>query len=329
MFDVATIPDLLRLVAVPAFAWASWRDIRTRRVSDRFWLPLYGLGAVILVWDTYMALMVDGLFLRVYIVQVAISLGVVAPAAYAFWRLGTFGGADKKALYAIAVLFPAYPSYSIAGVTLPLNAAIVGVFSLTILSNTVLVGLVYPMVLAIRNAIEGRFTPFMFVGRPVSWEGIETTHGRLLETESGFTRTGLDLDALRMYLEWRGRSLADLRSDPDRYRDPASLPRTPNRVGDGAVRADGGDGPIRSDGERRTRSAADPWGAAAFVDDVGRAYGTTPESLRDGLEVLVRNDRVWVSPGIPFIVPIFLGLVLALTYGDLLYSILSAIGFIA
>ena len=68
----------------------------------------------------------------------------------------------------------------------------------------------------------------------------------------------------------------------------------------------------------------DEWGAQAFLDDIeGDAYGTTPEKLRDGLEVLVAEDVVWVSPGLPFIVPMFLGLVVSLVYGDLLVSAVS------
>ena len=39
--------DILRLVAVPAFAWAAYRDVRTRRIPNRLWPPLVAvvLGA--------------------------------------------------------------------------------------------------------------------------------------------------------------------------------------------------------------------------------------------------------------------------------------------
>jgi preflagellin peptidase FlaK len=38
------------------------------------------------------------------------------------------------------------------------------------------------------------------------------------------------------------------------------------------------------------------------------------------------RETVWLSPGVPFIVPVFLGLVVALTYGDLLFGLLRALG---
>jgi preflagellin peptidase FlaK len=75
--------------------------------------------------------------------------------------------------------------------------------------------------------------------------------------------------------------------------------------------------------------ADDPWGAEAFLEDVeGTAYGTTPRKLREGLDVITEPGRetVWYTPGIPFVVPMFAGLVVALTYGDLLFVLLRALG---
>jgi preflagellin peptidase FlaK len=71
----------------------------------------------------------------------------------------------------------------------------------------------------------------------------------------------------------------------------------------------------------------DEWGAAAFLASLeGSAYGTTPEALRDGLAVVADREAVWVTPGLPFVVPMFLGLVVTLLVGDLLYVLLSALG---
>jgi preflagellin peptidase FlaK len=37
-------------------------------------------------------------------------------------------------------------------------------------------------------------------------------------------------------------------------------------------------------------------------------------------------EEVWVTPGIPFLVPIVAGIILAFAYGDLLISGLGALG---
>ncbi len=331
---LGSTPDLLRLLAVPVFGWAAYRDIETRRVPNRTWLPLAVLAVVLLLWDTY-AVVTGPTSGRLFFIQVAISLGFVAPLAYGFWLIGGFGGADAKAFMLVAVLFPAYPTYYLQTTSLPLEPSLVGVFSLTILSNTVLAGVVYPLGVAAGNLLRGRFSWAMFLGKPVAADRLTEEYGRLLEDADGFTRSGLDLDALRMYLQWRGTNLGALRADPTAHRDPDSLPADPNPPGDGSFATDGGvDDPVTDEGASADDqsagdpTAADPWGAERFLDDIeGSAYGTDPETLRGGLELVADADEVWVSPGIPFLVPMFVGLVAALTYGDVLYALLSAIGF--
>ncbi len=346
----ASTPDLLRLVAVPLLGWAAWRDIQTRRVPNVVWYPMAALGVLLLVWEGAGHLPPAEAVDRLYLLRVGISLGFVVPLSYLFWRLGGFGGADAKALMALAVLVPVFPTYYLQTATLPLVSTTLGVFSMTILTNTVILGLLYPLALTLRNAARGVFSPLMFIGHRIPVAALRTTHGRLLETEEGFTRGGLDLDALRMYLRWRGTTLEALRTDPDAHRDPSSIGDTFDPT-DGAVgvgpATDGGvadaadDAPADGLADRTASAGAvrdattpagtpaleDPWGAAAFLDSIeGTAYGTTPQGLRDGLELVARRDHVWVSPGIPFIVPMFLGLVVAFTYGDLLFGLLGMVG---
>ena len=359
---VADVPDLLRLVAVPALGWAAWRDVKVRRVPNRVWYPLAALGAALLAWEAWQLGVlagVDTVQARLFVVRVAVSLGMVVPLSYLIWRLGGFGGADAKAVMALAVLLPTFPTYvlTVGGDVFVVPPAVgrsaLGVFSLAILTNAALLSATYPAYLAVRNLLAGNRSRLAFVGKRVPASSVQKRHGSLLETPEGYTRRGLDLDALRMYIRWRGVDLTDLRADPEQYRDAASLPEDPGDPTDGAIVPDGGveggrDDPGRSDGattedreaddegvqaDARPEQSAqseqaydDPWGAAAFLDDVGSAWGTTAADLRGGLEVLTTRDRVWYSPGIPFIVPIFLGLVVGLLYGDLLFSALRALG---
>ncbi|MEF8853271.1 MAG: A24 family peptidase C-terminal domain-containing protein [Haloarculaceae archaeon] len=329
--------DLARLVAVPVFAWAAYRDVETRRVPNRTWPPLAALGVGLLAVEGYRMATGDvpggDLARERFLLSVAVSLGLVAPVGYLFYWFGGFGGADAKALIVLAVLFPTFPTYILPTTSLPLTATTLDVFSLTILTNTVVVGAVYPLAVAGRNALGGHTGKAMLIGKPVRATDVPDEYGSLMETPDGFTRHGLDIDALRMYLRWRGCSLADVRADPETCRDPASLPEDPNPPGDGSIAP--GDPPepdadVATDGGRDAETGdagtelTDPWGAAAFLEDIeGDAYGTTPEKLRDGLEVLVAEDVVWVSPGLPFIVPMFVGLVVSLVYGDLLVAAVS------
>lgn len=323
----ASVPDLLRLLAVPVFAWVAIRDVRTRRVPGTAWIPLGTLGAVLLVWDGWVAYTTDLYAWRAFLLPAALGLGIVVPVAYLFAYFGHFGVADMKALLVLALLFPVVPTYAIGPTTVPIAGGD-GLlpFSLSILSNGVLAGLVIPIVLAIRNGLAGRFTPIAALGWPIDVDRITRTHGKLLQTTEGYTLDGLDLDALRMYLRWRGNTLSELRADPDAFRDPGSLPSTPNPPTDGAVAASPpvGDGGTVDREESVKVDGEDPWGAAAFLDSIeGSAYGTDPDDLRNGLEVLTTEETVWYSPGTPFLVPLFVGLVIALVYGDVLVALIG------
>ncbi|KAB1187164.1 MULTISPECIES: A24 family peptidase [Haloferax] len=339
MFGIGTLPDLLRLVVVPVLAWTAWRDIRTRRVPNVVWYPLAALGLALLAWELFGHLPVETVFDRLYLIRVGVSVFFVIPLSYLFWRLGGFGGADAKALMVFAILLPTFPSYTVGELVFPLERTALGVFSMTILTNTVIVGLAYPLLLAARNLAAGEFEfPLSFVGRRVTVPSLATTHGRLFESADGITRNGLDLDALRMYLRWRGLTLSDLCENPQALRDPETIGETFEPT-DGAVHravsTDGGltiddDGTADPEPVEETGSDTDfddPWGAAEFLDSIdGSAYGTTPEKLRGGLELVTTRDSVWISPGIPFIVPMFVGLVVAFLYGDILFGVLSAVG---
>ena len=339
---LATLPDLLRLLVVPVFAWAALRDVRTRRLPNRLWPPIYAFGLSLLLWEVARLWPLAGFEGRLFVVQAAISLLFVAPLGYAFWYLGAFGGADAKALIAIAVVFPTFPTYVVGATVFPLVVTDVGVFSLTILTNTVLLGLAYPVALAGYNLANGEISPVAPLARPVSTTSLVDRHGRLFEDTEGTTRNGLDLDALRMYLRWRGLTLAELRAEPQRLRDPATVTKTYDPTDGGThvgPRTDGGTAEGVASTERVgsaerpasvERTSDDPWAAERFLSEIdGTAYGTDPETLREGLTVVTTREEVWVSPGLPFVVPMFLGIVVALTYGDLLFAALGALGLVA
>jgi len=352
----ASIPDLLRLVAVPFFGYVAYRDIKTRRVPNRLWLPLTALAVLLLVWDGVTVYQLGDTYAgqierQRYLLGVGFSVFFVIPLVYGFWLIGGFGGADTKAFWVIALLFPVYPVYRLAELgieagprLLPVVEPNLPVFSLTILSNTVIVGIAYPVALAARNAVSGYVSPGMFVAKPTRWNAVVGEYGTLLSfperglTEdlslsglrSYFSWRGLDLDALRMYLRYRGLSLTEVRENPQRYRDPATLPESPNDPGDGSIPAGGEEtegavpNPQPDGGEYD-----DPWGAEAFLDDIeGNAYGTSPETLRAGLETLTAEETVWISPGIPFLVPLFVGLLVSLSVGDVLFVVLETVGLV-
>ena len=333
---IASGPDLLRLVVLPVFAWAAWRDINTRRLPNRLWPPLVALGIGLLAWEAIQLAPFGTPQGRFFLVQVGVSLLFIAPLGYAFWWLGGFGGADAKALITLAVLLPTFPEYTLGSLKLPLIETPVGVFSLTVLTDTVLIAAVAPILLAVGNLVRGHINlKAMFFARPVSVDSIPDCHGKLFETPDGIAR-GLDLDALRMYLRWRGSTLSAVQADPEAHRDPSNVDTTHDPTDGGThvgPRTDGGVEQSAAESSAAASDAAasvdDPWAAERFFEEIdGTAYGSTPEGLRETLELLAATDRetLWVSPGLPFVVPMFVGLVIAFTYGDLLFGLFGWLG---
>jgi len=328
--------DLLRLLAVPAFVWAAWHDHRTRRVPRHVvWPILVAIAVLTLAWDLWAAWSAPFTYeWNRLTLRAGLSIGLVIPAAVLAYRLGGFGRADLKAVAALALLFPSAPTPIIAGgPALPLVHSEIGLFSLTVLTNGVLITLVYPGWLGLRNLAAGRVSRFAFFGIESPTEELLGKHGRLLEGSGGLLPRGLDLDALRKYLRWRGNTLSAQRTRP-RLRHPATLPTEGNDPTDGGLDAgvqviERTAVPASESGETDLDPdalAADPWGAKRFVHEVGPVYGTTPEVLREGLDLIVRRHRVWFSPGMPFLVPLTLGLLVALTYGDLLFGLFGLLG---
>jgi preflagellin peptidase FlaK len=313
------------------------RDVRTRRIPGIYWTPLtvLGLGLLYLDWNDPPRFPA---FENEVMITLTIGIGFVVSVSYLFYYVGAFGGADAQALMTIAILFPFYPELSVSGTALPLSEGVVPVFSLTILTNSVIGGVAYPLALGARNLLRGELSRKSVVGLKIRTAELEGRYGKLLETRVHDDsrdylltllvprRRGLDLDALRMYLRWRGLGVDQLRESPDYYRDPETIPEETNPPTDGNIldgngveRDDGATPTARENGEDVAADYDDAWGAERFLAEIdGDAYGTRAETLRFGLDRVAESEEVWITPGIPFLVPVAIGICLSVTVGDLL-----------
>lgn len=372
---VASTTDLLRLAVIPVFAWAAWRDLETRRLPNWLWLALLAFGGGLLIVDAVQRFPFTTYRGGVWLFAVGKSFILVVPLGYILWWRGGMGAADAKAIITLAVLLPVTPEYAIGGTVVPLVAAPHGTFPLTIVSNAVLAAALVPVAMAVYNLSRGwTHIPGMFISRRVSIDSLPDRAGKLIETsdtrrasngpdmegdtvEDETASASLDLDVLRMYLRWRGITLATLRANPELARQPDSIGETHSpsdgRVdieddlnwGDtdsgqladpaaGGTASDGGECNTNGDsestydsggdaGDHEAQAGDDPWGAAAFINSIDRStYGVNHIELRRGLDVIADPDRdqIAVRPGVPFIIPLFVGIVTALTYGDILFA---------
>lgn len=123
-------------------AVASILDIRSREIPDKVWLIFGGIGATL----TAIELLDTPTGNRIaFSVHYAIGIALMSSIGYATYRAGLFGGADPKALLAIAVILP---TYSAGYFTLHDFAAI------SILSNALIASITAMLYNVIRNSIS-------------------------------------------------------------------------------------------------------------------------------------------------------------------------------
>jgi len=135
--------DPVRLiVGMAILLYASYTDFKQREAENFLWLIMGGFGVLFMAFAGYDL----GL--------VAISILLTIPMAIVLVFAG-MGGADAKALLAIAVLTPLIPHMKI-GIELPLWTAPVELpFSIIVLINALLLFLGIPLMFLLLNAARG------------------------------------------------------------------------------------------------------------------------------------------------------------------------------
>jgi len=208
------------------------------------------------------------------------------------------------------------------------------IFTVTILLNALIVGVFYRGIITIRNVVNSEFSRRMTRAVKYDTDVLVDKHGDLIDCPDGPTLNYIDIDTLRMYLQWRGVSLEKLNEETEFHKSTG--PAVEQEVGDGSLPTaentplghstaefnppmiDDASNiiPKRAADER----SADPWATEQFIEMVDQTeycVDASPMELRIALETITSNDEVWVSPAVPFFIPLTVGLIIAVTYGSL------------
>jgi preflagellin peptidase FlaK len=141
MVDTATLLDSIRLiVGLMILSYASYTDVRTRRASNRLWVIMAITGSILIAIQ-YFDIGFENIYILIFI---PIMIGFV----YLLFQLGlVFGGADAKALMAIAVLVPTQPQIF----QIPIWEQSIMPAAWTIFSNSLILFLAIPIGMFIYN----------------------------------------------------------------------------------------------------------------------------------------------------------------------------------
>lgn len=141
MVEIGVLLDSIRfIVGVVILSYASYTDLKTRRAPNMLWIIMGLIGAILLLIQ-YLTIGFSNMY---YLVFIPIMIGLM----YVLFQLRLiFGGADAKALMALAILAPLEPTI----LQFPLWNGSLMPFSWTIFANAVILFLFIPLSLLIVN----------------------------------------------------------------------------------------------------------------------------------------------------------------------------------
>ena len=134
MTETQMMLDVIRLViGISILSYASYTDIKTRRASNILWIIMGVIGAILLIIQ-YFTIGFENMY---YLLFIPIMIGLV----YVLFQLRLiFGGADAKALMAIAILVPIEPAIG----QIPIWKGGIMPFSWSIFANSLVVFILIP-----------------------------------------------------------------------------------------------------------------------------------------------------------------------------------------
>ena len=141
MIETNIVLSITRLIiGTIILLYASYTDIKTRRASNILWLIMGSAGLILIIIQYFTIGFENSMYL--------LFIPVMIFLFYIFFQFGLiFGGADAKALMAIAILVPIEPSILI----FPIWKGYIMPFSWSIFSNSILIFLLIPLSLFIFN----------------------------------------------------------------------------------------------------------------------------------------------------------------------------------
>ena len=162
MVETAALLDISRFVVGTAIlSYASYTDIKIRKASNKLWLIMGSVGAILLIVQ-YLTVPAafDNIF---YLIFIPIMIALM----FIFFQLRLiFGGADAKAMMAVAILVPLEQSIF----EFPLLSSFMP-FSWIIFSNSVLLFLLIPLSLLIFNIARRNIKfPYCLLGYKMNVE---------------------------------------------------------------------------------------------------------------------------------------------------------------
>ncbi|MCX6665151.1 MAG: prepilin peptidase [Euryarchaeota archaeon] len=164
MIDETTLNIIRLITGVVILSYAAYTDIKTRKAANILWVIMGGIGVGLLIIQA-ITIGFENLY---YLLFIPIMIGLI----YGFYQFRLiFGGADAKALMALSILVPIYPTISQFPVRISAVPSIMPDLPAPwiIFSNSVIIFLIIPLSLLLYNLIKRDVAfPHSFLGYTMS-----------------------------------------------------------------------------------------------------------------------------------------------------------------
>lgn len=263
------------------FIYASYLDIKTRRVPNKVWLLMLLLGSPFIAYDIY----TGGTY---HLIRLGASVIFIYTFVYILFRIGTFGGADAKALIVLSCIIPVYPQLDFSSVSLPLYGIPLEIdpFSLLFLQGgQSLIALIPSFILIFLFSLF-TFTTF-FNGLIIF---IIVPFGILIYNLINLSKEELKEDAILLFFGYKSK-ITSLKGKHIR------LMHSYEKKDNGTVIRKFKRGGVEIDNE-----------TLALLEELKK-------------ENLI-SEKVWVTALLPFMISITLGFFLAVIFGNLMFALI-------
>ena len=159
MMETLALINIFRFITgILILTYASYTDIKTRRASNMLWLIMGSIAGILLIVQYFTV----GFKNPYHLIFIPIMIGLV----YVLFQMRIiFGGADAKALMAIAILVPLEPTIA----KFPIWKGSFMPFSWSIFQNSLIIFLLIPLSLLLFNIIKRNIKfPYAFLGYKMS-----------------------------------------------------------------------------------------------------------------------------------------------------------------
>lgn len=344
--------DILKILfCIPFLIYACYSDIKTRRVSNNVWLIMLIGNVFFIIYDVSkygLPYLYDfSKYNLPYLPGLIISFGLIFLFLQFYERISNLihfrmmGGADEKLLLVLSIIFPIYPTFQVFGNIFPLTLSL-NFFAFSVLGDAVVVAMIIPIGFAVYNLTKmnldnplyiflGYKTKISELNNKLVWiiQDFEKMNGKI---KSHYIRSGIEINGEYLF-DWNKIPGIDNERFIEFLKDNLGIDWAKSAI---IKKID--ERTIKVSNEKKSLSLklnsektkvnlkiddnkTYEFYIKAENDELGVYNEYILPKLKNFLEKGLIKDEIWVTPKLPFMIPLTFGFLIGVFYGDLIFEI--------